>query len=112
MRFILNQNAKIMITLLDFLFLVGDISKLLKNTITSSFSRPFYFVRLMEQIKFIGIGSISITIVIGFTMGSVMTLNFGYGLSKFGGLLYVPAVVSLSLVREMAPIFTSLLVSQ
>jgi phospholipid/cholesterol/gamma-HCH transport system permease protein len=65
----------------------------------------------MEQINHIGYGSTSITIVIGLTMGLVMTLNFGYGLAKFGGTLYVPSVVSLSLAREMAPLFTSLLVA-
>lgn len=77
----------------------------------ATFSRPFYFVRLIEQIKAIGIGSLSITIVIGLSLGFVMTLNFGYGLAKFGGTLYVPAMVSLSIVRELAPIFTSLVVA-
>jgi phospholipid/cholesterol/gamma-HCH transport system permease protein len=38
-------------------------------------------------------------------------LQFGYGLAKFGGTLYVPAIVSLSLLRELAPIFTSLLIA-
>jgi phospholipid/cholesterol/gamma-HCH transport system permease protein len=95
----------------DQIYSVGEIFFLFKMILLLSFTRPFYFKRLTEQIVNLGLGSISITIVIGLTMGAVMTLNFGYGLAKFGGTLYVPAVVSVSLVREMAPIFTSLLVA-
>lgn len=93
------------------IFMVGEIFQLLFETMKASFTSPFYFNRLVEQIVHIGHGSTSITVVIGLTMGLVMTLNFGYGLTKFGGTLYVPAVVSLSLAREMAPLFTSLLVA-
>lgn len=95
----------------DTLQIFGEMGALFAKTIYASFSRPFYFARLFEQINSLGVGSVSIAIVIGITMGSVMTLNFGYGLIKFGGTMYVPAVVSLSLAREMAPLFTSLLVA-
>jgi phospholipid/cholesterol/gamma-HCH transport system permease protein len=95
----------------NFLTLSGEISALFYNAIKCSFSRPFYLNRLADQIKNLGVGSISITIVIGLTMGLIMTLNFGYGLKKFGGVLYVPSVVSLSLAREMAPFFTSLIIA-
>jgi phospholipid/cholesterol/gamma-HCH transport system permease protein len=93
------------------LLLVGEISQLFKEFIHCLYTRPFYLGRLYEQIIHLGIGSISITLVIGLVTGMVMTLQFGYGLEKFGGTLYVPAIVSLSIVRELAPIFTSLLVA-
>lgn len=95
----------------EFFIFIGEIFSLLFQTIQCTFTGKFYFSRLMEQIYHLGFGSTSITIVIGLTMGLVMTLNFGYGLTKFGGTLYVPAVISLSLAREMAPLFTSLLVA-
>jgi phospholipid/cholesterol/gamma-HCH transport system permease protein len=101
----LSESAKL------FFIFVGEIFDLFFETLKCSVTGPFYFSRLMEQINHIGYGSTSITVVIGLTMGLVMTLNFGYGLAKFGGTLYVPAVVSLSLAREMAPLFTSLLVA-
>ncbi|WPU64927.1 MlaE family ABC transporter permease [Peredibacter starrii] len=90
---------------------IGDVAMLTKSTFQATFSAPFYWGRLFEQIVQLGIGSLSITIVIGVVTGLVMTLQFGYGLEKFGGTLYVPAIVSLSIFRELAPIFTSLLVA-
>lgn len=90
---------------------VGEIIILTKDSFVGMFSRPFYWGRLLDQMIHLGIGSLSITIVIGVVTGLVMTLQFGYGLAKFGGTLYVPAIVSLSLMRELAPIFTSLLIA-
>lgn len=95
----------------DDMRMLGEIMILTKNTFFCTFSRPFYWGRLLEQMVQLGIGSLSITIVIGVVTGLVMTLQFGYGLEKFGGTLYVPAIVSLSLMRELAPIFTSLLIA-
>ncbi|MCB9060060.1 MAG: ABC transporter permease [Halobacteriovoraceae bacterium] len=97
--------------LLRLFYFIGELFYLFLDILKCSFSRPFYFYRVIEQIVSLGVQSISITVVIGFAMGTVMTLNFGYGLSKFGGTLYVPGIVSLSILREMAPIFTSLLVA-
>lgn len=91
--------------------LVGEITSLFQDFLRCLVSRPFYLGRVFEQIVHLGIGSLSITLVIGVVTGMVMTLQFGYGLGKFGGTLYVPAIVSLSLLRELAPIFTSLLIA-
>ncbi|MFN8369462.1 MAG: ABC transporter permease [Bacteriovoracaceae bacterium] len=99
------------IRLVNFLIFIGETFFLSMRAFHASLTRPFYFQRMVEQIVILGVGSISITIVIGLTMGLVMTLQFGWGLAKFGGTLYIPGIVSLSLTREMAPIFTSLLVA-
>jgi phospholipid/cholesterol/gamma-HCH transport system permease protein len=95
----------------DHFQLIGEIAHLFQKFCFCLVTRPFYLGRIYEQIIQLGIGSLSITIVIGIVTGMVMTLQFGYGLAKFGGTLYVPAIVSLSLLRELAPIFTSLLIA-
>lgn len=89
----------------------GEVIQLLQQSLYGIVTAPFYWGRLFEQIIHLGVGSLSITLVIGFVTGLVMTLQFGYGLAKFGGTLYVPAIVSLSLVKEICPIFTSLLIA-
>jgi len=40
-----------------------------------------------------------------------MALQFGLGLEKFGGKLYIPKIVSISIVREMGPVFTCLMLA-
>jgi phospholipid/cholesterol/gamma-HCH transport system permease protein len=94
-----------------FFVFLGEILTLYKESFVCTFSKPFYFPRLVDQMVIIGIGSIQISTVIGFTIGLVMTLQFGHGLATFGGTLYVPSIVSVSLMRELAPILTSLLIA-
>ncbi|MGZ3709957.1 MAG: MlaE family ABC transporter permease, partial [Bdellovibrionota bacterium] len=72
---------------------------------------PYYFGLVVEQVYWIGIQSFLLAAVTGLATGSVMALQFGYGLARFGGKLYVPKIVALSILREMGPVFTSLLVA-
>jgi phospholipid/cholesterol/gamma-HCH transport system permease protein len=72
---------------------------------------PFYFGLVIEQVFSIGIRSILLVSVTALATGSVMALQFGYGLARFGGKLYVPKIVCLVILREMGPVFTSLLVA-
>jgi phospholipid/cholesterol/gamma-HCH transport system permease protein len=74
--------------------------------------RPPYYPKLVaNQVFQIGVQSFLLVAVTGLATGSVMALQFGYGLAKFGGKLYVPKIVALAIAREMGPVFTSLLVA-
>jgi phospholipid/cholesterol/gamma-HCH transport system permease protein len=72
---------------------------------------PFYFHLLLEQLMKIGNRSLFLVLVTGLATGSVMALQFGVGLAKFGGTMYIPKLVALAVLREMAPVFTSLLLA-
>lgn len=75
------------------------------------FYPPYYFGLIVEQLIAIGTQSFLLVSVTALATGSVMALQFGYGLAKFGGKLYVPKIVALAIAREMGPVFTSLLVA-
>jgi phospholipid/cholesterol/gamma-HCH transport system permease protein len=90
---------------------LGGMAILTKQTVKELFTPPFYFGLTAEQIVVIGMQSLLLVIITGITSGAVMTLQFGYGLEKFGGKLYIPKVVGLSIIREMGPVFTSLMVA-
>ncbi len=90
---------------------LGGIFLLTKQTVRELFTRPFYLGLTAEQIVVVGMESLLLVAITGITCGAVMTLQFGYGLEKFGGKLYIPKVMGLSLVREMGPVFTSLMVA-
>jgi phospholipid/cholesterol/gamma-HCH transport system permease protein len=89
----------------------GGITQLGFQALKESVSSPYYFRLTLEQLYIIGVQSFALVTVTALATGSVMALQFGYGLQKFGGQLYVPKLLSLSFVREMGPVFTSLLVA-
>ncbi|MDR3608808.1 MAG: ABC transporter permease [Oligoflexia bacterium] len=64
-----------------------------------------------EQIVALGAKSISLIAVSGVAAGAVMTIQFGAGLQRFGGRLYVPEIVAFTILREIAPILCSLLLA-
>jgi phospholipid/cholesterol/gamma-HCH transport system permease protein len=89
----------------------GGFALLARQVFRESCYPPYYFKLIIEQILYIGVRSILLVSVTALATGSVMALQFGYGLAKFGGKLYVPRIVSLAILREMGPVFTSLLVA-
>lgn len=89
----------------------GGVFNLGVDCVREMFRPPFYFYLTVEQTFLIGVRSFLLVAVTAVATGSVMALQFGYGLEKFGGQLYVPKVLALSFVREMGPVFTSLLVA-
>lgn len=90
---------------------LGGMAMLVRDIFRQIFVPPYYFGLTAEQIENIGIQSLLLVAITGITSGAVMTLQFGFGLEKFGGKLYIPKVLGLSIVREMGPVFTSLMVA-
>ena len=93
------------------LLFAGGFARLTGQISHQIFQRPFYLRLILDQLYFIGVQSFLLVCVTGLATGSVMALQFGQGLAKFGGTLYVPKIASLSILREMGPVFTSLLVA-
>ena len=75
-------------------------------------TRTFYPYLVIEQRYQIGVRSFPlVSPATAMSTGAVMALQFGFGLERFGGKYYVPKVVALSLVRELGPVFTSLMLA-
>jgi phospholipid/cholesterol/gamma-HCH transport system permease protein len=89
----------------------GGFAQLAGQTIKELFLPPFPWKLTLEQLSAIGIDSLLLVMITGLATGSVMALQFGYGLARFGGTLYVPKLTALAILREMGPVFTSLLVA-
>lgn len=84
---------------------------LLRKSVSESLQRPFYFSLINEQIYHIGVRSLPLILITLSAIGMVMTMQFGLGLQKFGGGLYVPRIVSVSIIRELGPVFTGLMIA-
>ena len=73
--------------------------------------RPFYAQDLLLQMDTIGVGSIPITILIGFFSGAVMALQMARALAQYGASGEVGKITAITLVRELGPVLTALLVA-
>ena len=73
--------------------------------------RPFYGQDLILQMDTIGVGSLPITILIGFFSGVIMALQMSRALSQYGATGQVGQITAITLVREMGPVLTALLIA-
>jgi len=92
------------------LFYVGEITDLAVQTVRQVFRGPMERSLLVAQFDQIGVRSISIVGITSLFIGMVLALQTAYSLEEFGGKLFIGKVVSLSLIRELAPVLMSLMV--
>jgi len=90
---------------------VQEYSILSWTALTNTFRRPFYWVDLYTQADLIGFGSIPIVILTGFFTGGVLALNSATTLAQFGAKAVTGELVSLSMIKELGPVLTGLMVS-
>jgi phospholipid/cholesterol/gamma-HCH transport system permease protein len=89
----------------------GSATTLFIECIRQLFSKPFYPWLTVEQIYALGVKSLGLICITAFSTGLVMALQFGFGLERFGGKFYVPKVLAVSMVRELGPVFTCLMLA-
>ncbi|PYQ31655.1 MAG: transporter [Acidobacteria bacterium] len=88
---------------------VGELTDLALQTM-QQLKRPIERDLLVAQLEQIGWRSLSIVIITSAFIGMVLALQTAYALEDFGGKLFIGTIVSLSLVRELAPVLMSLMV--
>jgi len=88
----------------EFFFLAG-------RTFWNVPRRPHYFDDLSLQMDTIGVGSLPIVLLTGFFSGAVMALQMSRALAQYGASGQVGSIVAITLVRELGPVLTSLLVA-
>ena len=75
------------------------------------FRRPFRLRLFLDQMEFVGVGSLPIIMLVGFFTGAVTAVQAILALSLFEQQRYVGFGVGISLARELAPVFTALMVT-
>lgn len=88
----------------EFLVLAG---RAFKNI----FLRPHYSDDVFLQMDIIGVGSLVIVLLTGFFSGAIIALQMSRALNQYGAASQVGSIVSLTLVRELGPVLTALLVA-
>jgi phospholipid/cholesterol/gamma-HCH transport system permease protein len=76
-----------------------------------AFRPPFRPDLVVSQMAFIGVGSVFIVGATGLAAGMVFALQMNFALRQFAAEGYVGGSVAFSLARELAPIFTALMIT-
>src|SRR5208282_3483587 len=90
---------------------VQEYTLLAAQSVANLFRKPFYFADMVQQCDLIGVGSLPIVVLTGFFTGGVLALQSAASLAQFGAQAYTGRFVSLSMIRELAPVLTGLMVS-
>ncbi len=81
------------------------------RAIRNIFRSPHYADDIFLQMDVIGVGSLPIVCLIGLFSGLVMAMQMARALSQYGAQGQVGIVVAITLVRELGPVLTALLVA-
>ena len=90
---------------------VQEYVRMLAKFARSLVTRPFYLRDTVEQFDSIGAGSLTVVLLTGLFTGMVLALQSGFTLDQFGARSMVGRLVSASMVKELGPVLTGLMVA-
>jgi phospholipid/cholesterol/gamma-HCH transport system permease protein len=90
---------------------VQEYVRLVAAALRGVVTRPLYRHDIIEQFDLIGIGSMTVVLLTGFFTGAVLALQSGLTLDQFGARPVVGRLVSASMVKELGPVLTGLMLT-
>jgi phospholipid/cholesterol/gamma-HCH transport system permease protein len=94
-----------------FVYEVQQITIFSFRMVFSVFGRPIYVTETMEQLYVVGIGSLWLITLTGIFAGQALALQFTKELAEFGTKNYLGRMMTLSIIRELGPTLTGLMVA-
>ena len=100
---------------MDGLAYVGGLASLAGQSAYVTFVGPFRGQRLrpqraIHQAMAVGVEAIPIVSLITFFVGLIMALQSAYELRRLGAMQFVPSAVAISILRELGPLLTAIVV--
>jgi phospholipid/cholesterol/gamma-HCH transport system permease protein len=97
-------------SVIDKFFLeVSSITTFTLRFIKEVIKPPYEFNEVMKQSFLIGYKSLPLVAITGFIIGLVLTIQTRPTLAKFGAESWLPAMVAVSIIREIGPVITALI---
>lgn len=90
---------------------VQNLSLLVGRTLTAFVRPPFYWRDVWVQMDAVGVQSLLIVMLTGIFTGMVLALQSSVQLADFGATMFVGQLVGASVVRELGPVLTALMVA-
>ena len=96
---------------LSFMYFLGGLTNLAVQTVYLTFKPPYKYERIVEQAKKAGYDSFLIVSLVALFIGFIFALQTAYFMQRLGSELYIASMVALSIVRELGPVITALIVA-
>jgi phospholipid/cholesterol/gamma-HCH transport system permease protein len=93
----------------DFFEETGKIARFAGRFFNEVWRPPFEFREMLHQCYVIGYQSLFLVALTGFIMGMVLDLQVRPTMIEFGAESYMPAMIGISVVREIGPVITALM---
>jgi len=90
---------------------IQDYSLFAYRAVMNLFRPPVYWPEFLVQADIIGVGSLSIVVLSGISTGGVLALQSAATLSAFGATAITGQFVSMTMIRELGPVLTGVMVS-
>ena len=90
---------------------VQEYVRLVSSTFVAAFTRPFYRHDVVEQFDLIGWGSLTVVLLAGLFTGMALASQSGLTLDQFGATPVVGRLVSASMIKELGPVLTALMLT-
>jgi phospholipid/cholesterol/gamma-HCH transport system permease protein len=95
----------------QFVLTVQDYSIFALRAVLNLFSAPIYWSDISLQADIIGVGSTLIVVFAGFFTGGVLAIQSSATLAQFGATAVTGQFVAMSMIRELGPVLTGIMVS-
>ena len=90
---------------------VQEYVRMVAATFHGIFTRPRYRYDIVQQFDVIGVGSLTVVILTGFFTGAALCSQSGLTLDAFGARPIVGRLVSASMIKELGPVLTALMLT-
>ncbi len=88
---------------------IADVTRFIMQFFREVFLPPYEFSEFLSISYKIGYKSLPLIIITGFIMGLVLTVQSRPTLVEFGAESWLPAMVAISIIREIGPVITALI---
>lgn len=106
-QFFINLGRRVF----SFLYFLGGLANLSFHALYLVFTPPAKLDRVFEQAKKAGFDSLPIVSLASLFIGFIFALQTAYFMQRIGSEIYIASLVALSLVRELGPVITALVVA-
>jgi len=106
----LKLTTKIGRAILDYISYFGSLTMLTANAFKDMFTVKKQ-TNIFKHLNNIGLNSLPLVVIISIFTGMVLVMETAYTLKRFGAEIYSGSIVSVSMIRELGPVFVAIILA-